>query len=211
MTVQIDHKAQAQSRIYGQYRDKPKFVEWIGINGEIGNEFEPVLFDVSESYDIDAATTHELDVLGNIVVLNRSFESELAYVATQVGSAQVGGSQLTAATGTVDQALSNAVFRLLIRAKIVKNNGDATLDGIIEALRFVVETDDIQIRDNEDMTFDVVFGVLTDLEREVLTKYAITPKPQGVRVRGFFEGNNTPQYGRSQYGNAQYAYGFTGP
>lgn len=210
MTGQIDHQALAQGRVYAQYRDKPKFVEWMGIVGEIANEFEPVLFGISSSYDIDSATTFELDVLGVIVGVNRSFESTLGYVPTQVGRAQVGRSQLTAATGSVNQTLSNDVFRLLIRSKIVKNNGDATLDGTIEGLRFIVATDDITIDDPEDMSFSVTFGTLTTLERQVLLEFDIIQKPQGVNLFRILEAGKTQQYGKSQRGRSQRSYGLGG-
>lgn len=189
MTGQIDHEALAQGRVYAQYRDKPKFIEWMGIVGEIANEFEPVLFGISSSYDIDSATTFELDVLGVIVGVNRSFEAIL---------------------GLPSQSLNNDAYRLLIRAKIARNNGDATLDSTILGLRFVVATDDITIDDPEDMSFSINFGVLTTLEKQVLAAFDIIQRPQGVNISRLFDANTRPQYGRSQYGSTQYSYGFGG-
>jgi hypothetical protein len=189
MSSQIDHKAVAQGRVYVQYKDKPKFVQWMGVFGEMANQFEPVFEGISGSYDIDSATSYELDVLGNIVGVNRSFEGVL---------------------GLPSQELNNDAFRMLIRAKIAKNNSDATLDGIITALQFVVETDEIRINDPEDMSIEIVFGSLTSLETQVLAAFDIIPKPQGVNVAGLFVGTGTAQYGRSQYGRSQYSYGFGG-
>lgn len=206
----LDHVAQSDTRIYGQYRNKPKFVAWIGINGEIANELETAFAAIRQSYDIDSATTHELDVLGRIVGVNRSFESAIGYTPTQVGRAQVGRSQVTGATGAVNQELSNDIFRLLIRSKIVKNNGDATLDGTIEGLRFIIGTDDIKIDDAEDMSFSVTFGVLTMLEKQVLLAFDIIQKPQGVGLSRILEAGTTQQYGLSQHGRSQRSYGLGG-
>jgi hypothetical protein len=206
----IDHKIQAQSRIYAQYRDKPKFVAWIGINGEIGNEIETAYQGVRVSYDIDNANTNELDIIGRIVVINRSFESVVEYESDQYGRNQFGSAQFMPSQGTTDQQLNDDIYRLLIKAKIAKNTNDATLDGIIQALAFIVETDDIMILDNENMSFDIEFGSLTDLERLVLTNFDIVPEPQGVRFNGYIESGSFSQFGgpASQFGRSQFAFKF---
>jgi len=202
----IDHKEQAQSRVYAQYRDKPKAFEWIGINGELGNEIETVYQDIAASYDIDSANTDELDILGRIVVIGRSFESTDFSQAFLFGAAQFGAAQFRPGSGSTDQDLNNNIYRLLIKAKIAKNTNDATLDGIINALDFIIETQDIKIIDPEDMSFSLVFDELTDLERIVLTSFNIIPKPQGVRFTGYTELAAVTQFGRQQFGSTQFAY-----
>jgi hypothetical protein len=204
----IDHKIQAQSRIYAQYRDKPKFVAWIGINGEIGNEIETAYQGVRVSFDIDNAGTNELDIIGRIVQINRSFESGFSYNSDQVGRSQVGNSQAMPAQGATDEELNNDIYRILIKSKIAKNTNDATLDGIITAMDIIVETTDIMVVDNENMSFEIEFGELTDTERLVLTNFDIVPKPQGVRFAGFLEKKNVTMVGNSQVGGSQLAYKF---
>ena len=204
----IDHKEQAQSRVYAQYRNKPKAFEWVGINGELGNEIETAYQDILLSYDIDSANTEELNILGRIVVINRSFEAAIDIPSYLFGSAQFGSAQFRAASGVTDQSLNDDVYRVLIKAKIAKNNNDATLDGIIQAISFMVETTDIQIEDPENMSFSMIFGSLTDLERLVLSTFNIVPKPQGVRFLGFTELAAVTQFGRQQFGSSQFAYRF---
>lgn len=204
----IDHKKQAQSRVYAQYRNKPKAMEWIGINGELGNEIEKAYQDILSSYNIDNTNTEGLNVLGRIVVINRSFEAETDTQPYQLGSYQLGSAQLRPVSGVSDQSLNNDVYKLLIKAKIAKNNSDATLDGIVKAVGFMVKTTEIQIEDFESMSFSIIFGDLTDLERFVLSTFNIIPKPQGVRFLGYIELAAVTQLGRNQLGSSQLAYRF---
>jgi hypothetical protein len=208
MTV-IDHKAQAQSRVYAQYKNKLKIMGWIAINGDLGNEIETAYQDIVLNYDIDNANTNELDILGRIVVINRSFEAAVDTHSYLFGSsAQFGSAQFRPAAGVTNQPLNDDVYRLLIKAKIAKNNNDATLDGIINAIGFMVETTGIQISDPEDMSFSITFDILTDLEKLVLSTFNIVPKPQGVRFSGFTELAGVTQFGRQQFGSSQFAYRF---
>ena len=204
----IDHKEQAQSRVYAQYRNKPKAFEWIGINGDLGNEIETAYQNILLSYDIDNANTEELNILGRIVVINRSFEAAIDTHSYLFGAAQFGSAQFRPAAGVTDQSLNNDVYKLLIKAKIAKNNSDATLDGIVNAISFMVETTEIQIEDPENMSFSMIFGSLTDLERLILSTFNIVPKPQGVRFLGFTELAAVTQFGRQQFGSSQFAYRF---
>jgi Protein of unknown function (DUF2612). len=202
----MDLQAQAQSRAYAQYRDKPKTVEWIGINGEMGSQLEAAFDGIANSYDIDAAGTDELDILGRIVVIDRSFESGIEQTTNMFGRTQFGNGQFQVGSIQGTEELNNDIYRILIKAKIAKNNNDATLDGIIESLAIIVETDNIMIRDNEDMSFDVLFDSLTEIEKQVLQGFDIIPKPQGVRINTVVDESAVTQFGRSQFGGSQFAY-----
>ncbi len=204
----IDHKAQAQSRVYAQYRTKSKLMQWIAINGDLGNDLETVYQSILTSYDIDSAGTDELDVLGRIVGIGRSFEGSINMPVFQFGSAQFGNAQFRPSSVTIDKTLQNSVYRLLIKAKISKNSNDATLDGIIAALSFIVTTNDIRVVDQENMSFLVTFDMLTDIENLVLSTFNIVPKPQGVEFSGFVNLSATSQFGRSQFGRDQFVYKF---
>lgn len=202
----IDHKEQAQSRVYAQYRNKPKTMDWIAINGDLGNEIELAYQDIAASYDIDNAGTNELDILGRIVLIGRSFEAKVLTDAFLFGAAQFGAAQFRPGSGVGIQQLNNDVYRLLIKAKISKNTNDATLDSIINALDFIVETTGIKIDDPEDMSFSLIFDTLTQLENLVIRIFDIIPKPQGVRYSGFVDLSAVTQFGRQQFGSSQFAY-----
>ena len=189
----IDHKEQAQSRVYAQYRTKPKTMDWIAINGDLGNEIETAYQGIITSYDIDNANTDELDIIGRIVVIGREFESRLAISQFECGDTDIECGEVsvecTPKNLSDSQIVSDSFYRLLIKAKIAKNNNDATLDGIINAIREILgSTSTITIQDNEDMSFTVTVGTpLSDIERIALTTFNIVPKPQGVELAGFIE------------------------
>lgn len=202
----IDHKQQAQSRVYAQYRNKPKLFEWTGINGELGNQLEAAFCDIAQSYDIDNALTDELDIIGRIVVIGRSFEGTVEIFPDMFGGVQFGNAQFKTGSNQGTQELNDDIYRLLIKAKISKNNNDATLDGIINALSFIVATNGIKIDDHEDMSFDILFDSLTPTEKIVLTNFDIIPKPQGVRINRIIDESAVTQFGRSQFGGSQFAF-----
>src|SRR5690606_38737553 len=65
------------ARAYSQYRDKPKFMDWLSIARKMGGELAAAAIAVRESYDIDKAEGEQLDVIGRIVVFPRDFIGQL--------------------------------------------------------------------------------------------------------------------------------------
>lgn len=205
-------------RIYAQYRDKPKAVAWYNIISSLADEFGPVADGVRASYDIDSATTYELDVLGRIVVQSRNFESEVSFTPFQYGDPDVQYGdpdvQYQQFTGSVTKTVSNEIYRVLVRAKIVKNNSSATISDITSAVSFVTGSKSVVIVDREDMSFGVNFQEkLDEPVRFVLMNFDVVPRPQGVQFIGFIEEPLFTSYGSiAQYGdpNSQYNSYFEG-
>lgn len=204
-------------RIYGQYRGdiRPKLKRWYEITHTLGCQLSSVADEIRYSYDIDNATTFELDVLGRIVGITRSFESSVELNPSAFGkqTSQFGGqiTQFGAATLVESNELSNEIYRILIRAKIAKNTNNATLDGIVSALNYIVPSPNTVIKDNEDMTFTISFGQpLTDVQRFVLNTFDILPRPQGVEFLGYTEETAITQFGGSfDWGDPRGQFGFT--
>jgi hypothetical protein len=187
-------------RIYAQYRTKPKAVQWYKITETMGNELCDASDMVSVSYDIDSSSGAQLDVIGRIVVLDRSYESEVVFDTHDWGesTSQFGGQNIQFSSPSVagSSEASDEIYRLLLKAKISKNNSDATLDGIVDALNFIIDSPNTRVIDNEDMTFSVSFGSeLTTTQRFVLDTFPIVPKPQGVRFLGYVEESAITQFG----------------
>lgn len=201
------------NRVYNQYRNRPKIVSWYDITRDISDELCNGFNQIRTSYDIDTAGTAELDIIGRIVDVSRSYESTIEFDAIEWGdaSSQFGGQniQFRATTVIESETVSNTVYRLLIKAKIAKNNSDATLDGIASALNFIVSVDDIHVIDNENMTINVVFGSeLSIVERFVLDTFDIIPRPQGVEFLGYTEGPAITQFnGRYGWGDSRAQFG----
>lgn len=190
----------APDRIYAQYRNKPKAVQWYGIVPSLANQICTAFEAVRNSYDIDTAVGEQLDVIGRIVVINRSYESSIEWDSFLWGQpvSQWGGNgvQWQSSGMTISNTVSDAIFRTLIKAKIAKNNSDATLDGVVEALLYITDASPIQVIDNEDMTMSVSFGSELDpITRFVLDTFDIIPRPQGVRFLGYTEEPAITQWG----------------
>lgn len=193
----------APDRIYAQYRVQPKAVQWYGIIPTLAVEICDAYEAVRNTYDIDAAAGEQLDIIGRIVVVDRSFESQVIFeIDTEFGASNVesqfggNGAQFQSTGTTISNDVSDVIFRTLIKAKIAKNNSISTLDDISEALQYITSVTDIHVVDNEDMTFSVSFGEeLTDTERFVFNTFDVVPRPQGVRFLGFVEETSITQFG----------------
>jgi hypothetical protein len=195
----------SNNRVYAQYADKPKAVKWFNIVPDIADELLGAFESVRGSYDIDKADGEQLDVIGRIVVIDRSFESQVffdvdTYFGADNDAAQFGGidSQFETVGKSISNTVSDSIFRVLIKAKIAKNNSDATLDGVVHALSYITGSSPIQVIDNEDMTFSVSFGTtLTDIEKFVFDTFDIVPRPQGVKFLGYVDEETVTQFGGS--------------
>lgn len=205
----------SNKRIYAQYADKPKAVSWFNITPTLSDEIAAVYDDVRSSYDIDQAVGEQLDVIGRIVVLDRGFESfvivdNVTVFGADNDESQFGGvgSQFEQITGGISGSTSDAIFRILIKSKIAKNNSDATLDGIVKALSYITSSTLITVVDNEDMTMSIAFGTeLSELERFVFNTFDVVPRPQGVRLLGYVEVPTITRWGGvRRWGNPQARY-----
>lgn len=205
------------NRIYAQYANKPKAVAWYNITPAMAQPLFDTFDAVRISYDIDTAVGAQLDVIGRIVVIDRGFESFVVfdpdtYFGGSGDACQFGGidSQFESTGSVSSQEVSDAIFRVLIRAKIAKNNNDATLDGIASALSFITESSPIRVVDNENMTMSVSFGSeLTYIERFVFNTFDVVPRPQGVRFLGYVEETAITQFGGAfGFGDTRASFGF---
>src|SRR5690606_23630090 len=183
------------ARAYSQYRDKPKFMDWLAIARTMGGEIAAAAIAVRESYDIDKAEGEQLDVIGRIVVFPRDFIGQLTMQTAEFGltdGAECGDESAMFSEARVadDAKMADGLYRLAIKAKIMKNVGDATIESIIQQMNFLVGPKFLRINDTEDMGFTVEFaGDISELERWALFNVDLIQKPQGVRFMGFLEMN----------------------
>lgn len=207
-------------RVYAQYRDKPKAVAWYAIARKLGGSIEAAAEAVRKSYDIDTAEGEQLNTIGRIVVAPRSFVGVMPMspgLFDLTDGDEFGNDDAMFSALTIDQdgQLSDELYRLVIKAKIVKNNGDATIENILAGMSFLLPRAEVlRVTDNEDMSFSIEFyGQITNLERFALLNAGIVPKPQAVRFNGFLEGFNMIEFGDadSEFGDedAEFA-GFIG-
>ncbi len=189
-------------RIYAQYRTKPKAVAWYQITRKLAAELEDPATAVRVMYNIDTAVGEQLNIIGRIVVVDRTFTGEVALnpgLFAEPDGAEFGDEEAVFATPYVDQdgQMSDDLYRLVIKSKIIKNNSDATIESILYGMNFLLPNADVlRVTDGEDMSFSVEFyGRITNLERWALLNAELVSKPQGVRFNGFLEGFDYVQFG----------------
>ena len=201
----MDLSAKAQSRVHWQYRNASKLREWIDTLPAIAQEeLEDPAQVIVDILDIDNRSGEQLDIIGRIVgierpVINKQAETaavvQLASddIAAQLGE---GGAQLSVDSPTISEEVSDGLMRVLIKAKIERNNGDAVIDNIVEAARFVAGFDSVTVNDNQDMTWSVSFGSELDpVTRFAFRNFDILPRPDATRFLGFIESPAVGQLG----------------
>ena len=194
--------ANVPDRIYAQYRNKPKAVAWFDIAQRLGGDLDAAAQAVRRSYDIDTAEGEALDVIGRIVVVPRSFLADVPmspglFALTdgdEFGDTEAMFSPLTI---NQDQELADELYRIVIRAKTIKNTGDATIENILYGMNLLLPNAQVlRVADGENMTFSIEFyGEISSLERFALLNATLVPKPQGVEFSGFLEGLGISEFG----------------
>lgn len=191
-------------RIYAQYRTKPKAVAWYQITRSLAAQLDNAAAAVRVMYEIDTATGNQLDILGRIVVVPRNYITPVAMTPPQFASSanspgEFGDSSAMFSELSIDSdtQLSDDLYRLVIKSKIIKNNSDATIESILYGMNFLLPNAEVlKITDGEDMSFTVEFyGTITEVERYALLNSTLVPKPQGVRFGGFLQGYEYVQAG----------------
>jgi len=218
----VADESNAPDRIYAQYRNKPKSVVWYKITRALGTQLSDASQAVRVMYNIDSAQGAQLDIIGRIVVIPRNYVGYVALNPGMFASAvnnpgEFGDESAMFSALSIDQdaQMSDDLYRLVIKSKIVKNNSATTIEDILAGMNFLLPNAEfLRVTDDEDMSFSVEFyGNITKLERWALLNASLVPKPQGVRFNGFLEGYGYVQAGDDslQFGDtsAQFT-GFTG-
>lgn len=181
-------------RIYAQYRGKPKLEAWYKIVPTLMQPLVDTAATVRRQYSIDDMVGAQLEVIGRIVVIGRNFGASTAMPVIQLNddpTASCGNTDAMCSETAidVDSKMADDLYRLVIRAKILKNNSDATIESILKGANFLLPNANVvRVIDGEDMTFGIEFaGQITDLERWALINAKLVPKPQGVKFSGFLE------------------------
>jgi hypothetical protein len=192
-------------RIYAQYRGKPKTEAWLDI---VPTMIEPLVGTaavVRNMYNIDAMQGEQLNIIGRVVVVPRGFLGNTLLSVSEfalLDGAEFGDETavFSATSIDTDMQMSDELYRLAIRAKISKNNSDATIDSILDGVnQLIPHVNAVRLIDPENMTFTIEFyGAISDLERWALIHGKMIAKPQGVRFAGFLEGAGYVECGDSE-------------
>lgn len=192
----MNHLEKTLSRMLWQYRNAEKFGAWVSILPNIVQDrIEGAGQKVIDLLDIDKQSGEQLDLLGRIAGIDRPFIDASVVAGDWFGWLGNGDRNGWGApwlprdiAGQTSILMPDIYFRVLIKARIAKNNSDSTIDGIIEALEFITGKLVGNVDDRQDMSFSVVFSEdLSIYVRTILQNFDIVPRPQGVKFLSFSE------------------------
>lgn len=196
----LDHQALGRSRIATQYTESQRFLAYVRALLESSAELEAVLQKVTEQSDIDLAEGVNLDVIGEIVGISRIIPAsvQLAFFGFQDNAAALNfGEEDAQGVGgrfydegepyLATSVLNDPEYRMLIRAKIVKNHAVGTNEDVIAGLAYLFGSGNMAIQvaveDIGNMAIQVAVGrPLTYLEKVLISQLDILPRPAGVRI-----------------------------
>lgn len=177
-------------------------------------ELQEVFRELMQERSIDTATGAQLDIIGEIVGQPRELidTALLTFFAFQgypdaqsygdLDDSSVGGPYYDINNPLAGNTLlTDEQYRLFIKAKIIKNNTQATPNQFIEFMRFVFGVDLSLIVAEGNAEFTLMIGKeLTSFEKVLLTYTSYSsgypsrfiPKPIGVKVNfGEFDADNS--------------------
>lgn len=210
-----DFLADGEDLITTQFQDKDVFNRYLRLMKIGVQETLSVARDLIQKRDIDSATGAQLDIIGNIVGQPRvlintdlypffGFQGALAaesfgtYYNSQLGGywysygGKIGG----------DVSLNDEQYRLIIKAKIIKNNSKGTNEDYIRFGNFVFNTQ-ISFENDQSGKCTVLVGRRMSLFEKAIMAYVFEgvdynftyhPKPLGIGV-GYAEFDSTGTLG----------------
>ncbi len=150
-----------------QYRMSTKFMQWLEANLQLFSDAAGVADDLIAAFGLDTAVGAQLDILGDILGVGRTVSFS--------------------PSGGVSPVLDDDTYRVVLKAKIVKNHWDGQIGSLVRAWQLLFPDGQILVTDNEDMSMDVlVAGNLTTLIQELIEHGYIVPKPEGVKINYVF-------------------------
>lgn len=210
-----DFITESEEIITTQFKDKDVFNRYLRIFKTECQELLGVLADLIQLRSIDTARGAQLDIIGRIVgqeriIINGDLFPFFGYQGVLISESfgtiynkVIGGNWWSLGTKIGgDVTLSDEQYRLLIKAKIVKNNARGTNEDYIKFGNFVLDSQ-VEFQDDSGAFSQATVLVgrrLTLFEKALMsyvfegTDYALTysPKPLGVGIDvGIFDANGT--------------------
>lgn len=152
--------------ITSQYRDKPNFIAWLSAFLNKIDGVYTLLAKYDDDFDIDNATGDRLDMLGQII----GRERELTFQPLN----------------NFSPTLTDDYYRTILKTKIAMNNWDGLIPSMYTIWNNIFGDDDdmsLQIKDNQDMSFDAyITGYVDQIQQDLIQHGYIVPKPEGVKV-----------------------------
>jgi hypothetical protein len=208
-----DYLQEARDRVTEQFKDKEVFDKYLQLMLYANIELQEVFKDLMQKRSLDTAVGAQLDIIGDIVGQPRELidTALIEYFAFDgypdaqsygdLNDGSVGGFYYSFGDPLAGNTLLNDdQYRLFIKAKIIKNNTQATPDQFLDFVSFVFGATVNNVVAEGNASFTLMVGKeLNSFEKALLTYtstyngYAspFVPKPIGVRVNfGQFDFEN---------------------
>ena len=118
-------------------------------------------------FDLDKAVGPQLDILGQIVGVNRTVNFQ--------------------PSGGINPTLDDYTYRILLKAKIAQNQWDGQLDSLYTIWGQLFPGGVINVQDNQNMTASITLaGSFSSIIQDLITNGYIIPRPEAVEYNLFF-------------------------
>jgi Protein of unknown function (DUF2612) len=149
------------SLITSEYQGSPKFLQWISVLLKPLDDASQCLESMSLAFDLDQAVGVQLDTLGVIIGQSRVMTFQ--------------------PSGGVSPVLDDTTYRLLLRARIARNQWDGSIDGLQSTWQTLFPGGQISIEDAQNMSAEIILsGAFTSIAQDLINNDLIIPRPAGV-------------------------------
>jgi hypothetical protein len=181
--------------ITSQHANQPKFMAWVGVlTGALG-DISDVIASIPAAYDIDNAVGAQLDVIGEWVGRPRVVEDilDVAFFGFQDDDAALPfGELVNVSIGgrfyelndsfSSSSTLQDPEYKTILKAKIVRNQWNGTIDGLEQALQYIFGVP-CAVVDPGTLTLTIYIGrPITAIEKTLLTTFDLLPRAAGVDI-----------------------------
>lgn len=149
--------------VTSEHADKPNFIAWLNSLLTVTDDCTAMASALSGNFDLDKAIGVQLDILGLILGINRTVSFE--------------------PTGGISPILDDDTYRLILRAKIMRNQWNGTITQIYDLWSNLFPLLYLILHDNQDMSMTaLVIGITNSIQADLLSYGYLVPKPEGVSV-----------------------------
>ena len=195
--------------VTSEYRHSPRFTAMVQKLLSYGLDIDNSINNMLLAFEVDNASTAQLDILGQIVGVGRQLKFEPSAAAigevicplpAEMASGEVYPIIYTSTPDKLESTpmltgyppaemgegnlLDDEVFRLMIKARIIQNTWKGTIGELYDLWdAFMGANKKLSIEDLQDMSYNIVLqGDYTQLEEELIIHAYVIPKPEGVRI-----------------------------
>lgn len=181
--------------VISEHVNKPKFMTALGIVAGAIQDITTLINGMPTLFDVDSAAGDQLDKVGEWVgrsrvvdqVLDPEFfgfaDDNAALPFGELTNVAIGGRFYEQGEGfATSSTLGDPEYRTILKAKIVRNQWDGSIEGLENALAFVFNSQAAVI-DNGDLTLQINIGrPITGVEKALLSTFDILPRAGGVKI-----------------------------